>query len=462
VSAWRSYQALESPQILAPQFKWLMSTLLTVDDGDAPSSLRSALCTSREPSDRGRLIALRTSLEGCAEADTTLQTLEAYIADVPRKSANSVLRYVTLLAIESWADCCASVVDSNIRTRDTINLQHLRRFVKPAFLPPYLQDQSEKQSFDARCHSEDGASHQPDILHFLVCAVRILAAEEVSSLLSSSGDTAAGQQSFHLRSVSVPLLPPSSAEEAEIWSRQYWPTIFKKSNPLGPHPSIVARAAIEISDSVAYHVRLARRVGEQAHKSSKGLSIGAVVVDRCNPTSPTVVAAAGDSRWTGSQDPTKYGSGNVTGHAVMRAISFVAHKRRDLLQAEQYRTDVEPDSFAAMPLTDIERATYTGGTLAPGGYLCLDLEIYVTHEPCVMCSMAILHSRFSRVVFGQHMPHTGGLTAETVSTDSQEGKSPGTRYGLFWRPELNWKLLAWQWVEDEPLPSNLDAIQCHA
>lgn len=340
-------------------------------------------------------------------------------------------------------------------------MQHLRRFVKPAFLPLYLRDELEKQR-DACCHSEHDAFHEPDTLCFLVCAVRALPAEELSSLLSSGGHTAADQQSLRLRSILVPLAPPSTAEEAEIWSRKYWPTIFKKSNPLGPHPSIVARAAIEISDSVAYHMGLAKRVGEQAHKSSKGLSIGAVVVDRCNPISPIVVAAAGDSRWTGFQGTKEHGNGNATGHAVMRAISLIAHKRRDLIQGEQYRTDVDPDSFAAMPLTDIERAAYTGGTLTPGGYLCLDLEIYVTHEPCVMCSMAILHSRFSRVVFGQHLPQTGGLTAETVSAGPQEGKSPGTRYGLFWRPELNWKLLAWQWVEDEPLPLNLDAIQCHA
>ncbi len=88
-------KALDSPQIHTPLFQWLMSASLPGDNEDAPPSLRSALCTPREPSGRGRLGALRTK----AEVDTTLQTLEAYIADIPRNSANSVLRYVTLLAI---------------------------------------------------------------------------------------------------------------------------------------------------------------------------------------------------------------------------------------------------------------------------------------------------------------------------------------------------------------------------
>jgi tRNA(adenine34) deaminase len=40
-------------------------------------------------------------------------------------------------------------------------------------------------------------------------------------------------------------------------------------------------------------------------------------------------------------------------------------------------------------------------------YRLPDCEVYVTLEPCAMCSMALLHARFKRVVFGAPDPKTG-------------------------------------------------------
>ncbi|KAI0991390.1 hypothetical protein K3495_g16797 [Podosphaera aphanis] len=88
--------------------------------------------------------------------------------------------------------------------------------------------------------------------------------------------------------------------------------------------------------------------------------------------------------------------------------------------------------FHAEPLSPQE-AFYLDPAGNHSGYLCHNLEIYCTHEPCVACSMALVHSRFGRVVFAQQMPRSGGLTADGV-----------LGHGLFWRKELNWNMLAWQ------------------
>lgn len=135
------------------------------------------------------------------------------------------------------------------------------------------------------------------------------------------------------------------------------------------------------------------------------------------------------------------GSGNVMAHAVQRAIAMVAKKR--LRMAGTNPTLLDRSLFCDVPLTAIEKKPYETGNIAASGYLCVDLDIYLTHEPCVMCSMAILHSRFRRCIFGKRMPLTGGMTADMAGNAANPGK--GLQHGIFWRPsELNWKFLAWE------------------
>ena len=42
-----------------------------------------------------------------------------------------------------------------------------------------------------------------------------------------------------------------------------------------------------------------------------------------------------------------------------------------------------------------------------GNYRLVDCTLYVTLEPCVMCSGAIMHGRVARVVYGARDPKTG-------------------------------------------------------
>lgn len=47
------------------------------------------------------------------------------------------------------------------------------------------------------------------------------------------------------------------------------------------------------------------------------------------------------------------------------------------------------------------------GGQAVGNYRLPDATLYVTLEPCMMCSGAIIHARLSRVVYGAQDPKTG-------------------------------------------------------
>jgi tRNA-specific adenosine deaminase 3 len=286
-------------------------------------------------------------------------------------------------------------------------------------------------------------------------------------------------------SIQVPRLAPTSQEQAVLWSSQYWPTVYKKSNPFGPHPSIVSKAEQEIRRDIEKWINLASEVAQQAVVSASGERVGVVIVERKNGVGRQI-AVAGDARWEGWR---RNGTGNVTAHAAMRAIAMVAARLKIIDEAEQststtlvlathpevetipaermikdgevirnkkadtdgafmYARDEKQarnhskvvssndanNIFQDKPLLAAEKDRHDeSGTEAR--YLCHDLEIYCTHEPCVMCSMAIVHSRFGRTVFQHRMRNTGGMCA-----DGHLG------HGLFWRKELNWTLMAWQWL----------------
>ena len=57
-------------------------------------TVQDGLCIRNAPIRKGYLIPLRSK----AEIDTSIQTIEAYIADVPPKAANSVLQCVEKVA----------------------------------------------------------------------------------------------------------------------------------------------------------------------------------------------------------------------------------------------------------------------------------------------------------------------------------------------------------------------------
>ena len=59
------------------------------------------------------------------------------------------------------------------------------------------------------------------------------------------------------------------------------------------------------------------------------------------------------------------------------------------------------------PTAHAEIVALRAAALALGNYRLDDCELYVTLEPCAMCSGAMLHARLKRVVFGATDPKTG-------------------------------------------------------
>lgn len=300
---------------------------------------------------------------------------------------------------------------------------------------------------DSDAFSKGAVTEAFDLVrYFLLCPTRHIETTDLCKIIRNTEAYDGKNTPPRLFHVTVPAMAPISAEQAELWTEQYWPMAYKNTNPYGPHPSLVQRNTEEIEPYAGQWLALAQLAGKQISEKCLGENIGVVVVDHTKGA-PEVIAVAGDCRWrlpNGNVAP-HVGTGNVMAHAVQRAIAMVAKKRLRVGGTDPALLD--RSLFCDNPLSEIEKDFFDKDNLLSSGYLCVDLDVYLTNEPCVMCSMAILHSRFRRCIFAKRMPRTGAMTADPAGKSSSG--EDGLCTGLFWRPsELNWKFLAWEFQED--------------
>ncbi|KAF2464627.1 cytidine deaminase-like protein, partial [Lindgomyces ingoldianus] len=391
----------------------------------------------------GRLLPLKTK----DEVRAALETFDAYIVGVPEKTAGAVL----------------NVIKNTLPDLKTADFQHLRRVAGFEFLPEHLQTIVSPAQTPETLDDDDVMlqKHLKGKVRFiLICPAACIQQSDLEDALARNHPFVKAGMPPRIFTIPVPTFAPTSHEQAALWSLGYWPISYKNSNPYGPHPSIVSRNTADIEKFAGTWLALAEAAARQINNMDLGERIGCVIVSKTD-TTQEIITVAGDCRWRSptGKPMSKDGPGNVMAHAVQRAIAMVAKKR---LRAAGIDSDSVCDSpmFCNLPITDLEDQFYYLNNAPPSGYLCLDLDIYTTHEPCVMCSMAILHSRFRRCVFRRRMPLTGGMTADGAKPAGDENIKGGTNgaglgHGIFWRPsELNWKFLAWEWENADATDSD--------
>ncbi|KAH7040500.1 uncharacterized protein B0I36DRAFT_344235 [Microdochium trichocladiopsis] len=451
--------------------------------------------------ENGTLVPLKTTLE----LKDNLSLGHAYITRAPTRLTNDVVTIARNIVGEEVAK----------------NMPHLRRCCKPADLPAHLKAQF--------MNGDKGRAVHTGKSNWLYIMLGSKDDFDYGDLIRGLSTIDGIRDDIFVGVIPVPLRPPTSQVQANLWSQQFWQTVYRKNNPLGPHPSSICRTTTTMSRDASVWMNLAHKIARQTKDAGYGEPIGAVIIRRTVPGKPdnrgpkddtgdfdvqtptgdsrattdgslpmnlskdgktinknqetsvhekhgpaetadspqeeekeqtSIVAIAGDARW---HQQGKIGqTGNPMAHAALRAISMVAQK---LVRAEgkvqAAAQPIEFESFQDGPLLKDEVEVFEADHPNPDGYLCHDLELYMTHEPCTMCAMAILHSRMGRIVFRHRMPLSGGMSSEDRGYDACGGckDTPcggGAGLGLHWRKELNWSMLGWEWEADKAKPLSVD------
>lgn len=208
-----------------------------------------------------------------------------------------------------------------------------------------------------------------------------------------------GLSEFTITKHKIPINKPIDKDTNILWSEKYWPILWK-GNP-------VFQELDEIYKNIQFEKvqKYVQMVTELSSSNKFNTPIVTIFVD---PKTEEIKSINYDERT--ADDPIN--------HTVMRCISDVADselKRR----TQQSHNDKSENN-----------------------YLCLNYHVYTTHEPCIMCSMALVHSRISQLVYIRPSPKTGGI-----------GKTSGSGEMIHISCSLNWKYEAFRYIDDNVVKS---------
>jgi len=178
--------------------------------------------------------------------------------------------------------------------------------------------------------------------------------------------------------VRAPGIPPRSQNEAREWSEKYWPVQFS-----------MKRAGMLVKPSVVPVVLSPKELesaGEWlAHISKRSAKNVAVLV---NPVSNQIIAESIDKS-------------DICGihHATMLCIKEAS--KRILQARNEHNKRRRVGSSYSNSILEHFHPVET--------YLCSGCDLYIQHEPCAMCAMALVHSRIRRVFYNSADTLVGSL-----------------------------------------------------
>lgn len=236
--------------------------------------------------------------------------------------------------------------------------------------------------------------------------------------------------SFPIEKRKISKYPAYTKEQATEWSTKSWPIMWRGN------PNLIKTPLSEVeSEQALKYLKSVAKLSQDCEDNEYPIST--IIVD---PIKDQILVSKRDIRKT---------MGNPIHHSVMDAIYEAAK-----LEAERRNQKVlknnSTGSLETLTSSSNNSSTSTLGTdldASDKNYLCLNLHVYTTHEPCAMCSMALVHSRIGKLFYIQPSPLTGAIEPNS-----------GAGHGIHWSKHLNWTYEAWKWLKSEP-EGDIDQVQ---
>ncbi|WVQ85356.1 hypothetical protein IAT38_007521 [Cryptococcus sp. DSM 104549] len=257
-----------------------------------------------------------------------------------------------------------------------------------------------------------------------LCPIADHTAESLSTLMASFSP---------LLSTLTPIewsVPSSGARTQEQlhWKHKIWPVSF---SPAPIIPSSSAAWPLARKAWVSAGIQRVLELGLQAKRDGQ-LPVATFCTsapsafwpnaDGFIPPTPNLRACSTDTRVT---------EAHPLRHATLNCVASIAHLR------------------TVPPFTD------TPPTRNGADYLLTSLSLFITHEPCVMCCMALLHSRVREVIYVFSRKRGGGFELDGNGGGGAMGEGG---FGVHARRDLNHRFEVWRW-DGEVAPEVRKALE---
>ncbi|CDS40434.1 cytidine and deoxycytidylate deaminase [Echinococcus multilocularis] len=209
----------------------------------------------------------------------------------------------------------------------------------------------------------------------------------------------------------VPLCPPRSCRQQKTLSSLIKDDDESRSWPFNFHPNQTLESLLSVEgwgngrgectkpyfsfEEIKWHNHWLRRAVDLA-KSRSGVVKNASCdlehpdcVCTCIVTHPHLAKRSDPNEAQPLAEAVSTDGESHIDHAIMLAASQVGRLNREL----HYLTDEDGN-------VEVGRS---------GRYLLTDCDVYLSTEPCLMCAMALLHSRVKRVFIARRLPSIGGM-----------------------------------------------------